>query len=153
MSARRPTPTQPRPHGLGRILHPSSRKAAAQRMFSATTLVVEAFVVFFAVLVAHQLSADSRATTWAIGMGIAIALVGAASMLRRTPWAYVAGMVLQIPVILMGLIVPMMWWLGLAFAVLYIYGVYKGHTLDAEKDAIDARWYAEHGEGADGEGS
>lgn len=144
MSAQQDRPAPRR--GVGRILHPSSRKHGAQHMFSATILVVEAFVVFFAVLVAHQLSTDARAVNWGLGLGIALALVLCAGLLRRTPWAYVVGLVLQIPVILMGLVVPMMWVLGLGFALLYVYGVLKGSTLDAEKDAIDARWYAEHPE-------
>lgn len=146
MSRRRGAPRPQAQGGPTRILHPSQRRHGAQHMFSATTLVVEAFVVFFAVLVAHQLSADARVTTWLSGMVLAVALVGAAGMLRRTPWAYAAGMALQIPLVLMGLVVPMMWVLGVAFAALYIYGVYRGHTVDAEKDAIDERWYAEHPE-------
>ena len=41
-------------------LTPSTRSHGAQRMITATVLVCEALVVFFAVLVAHQLAPDDR---------------------------------------------------------------------------------------------
>ena len=41
-------------------LTPSPRSHGAQRMITATVLVCEALVVFFAVLVAHQLMGQDR---------------------------------------------------------------------------------------------
>lgn len=133
-----------KPTGRERVrrgaLTPSPRPHGAQRMFSSTTLVVEALVVFFAVLVAHQLVPDQRSLTWAWGLGTGLALLACAGMLRRGgAWTYLLGMVLQIPVVLLGLQVPAMWLIGGAFAALYVYGVIAGHRFDAEKDAVDAR--------------
>lgn len=133
-------------------LTPSPRPHGAQRMFSATTLVVEALVSFFAVLVAHQLVPDQRSLTWVWGLGTGLALLACAGMLRRGgAWPYVLGMVLQVPVVLLGLQVPAMWVIGGAFALLYVYGVFAGHRFDAEKDALDARVFA--AEAATGERS
>ncbi|MFC7373960.1 MULTISPECIES: DUF4233 domain-containing protein [unclassified Brachybacterium] len=136
-------------------LAPSRRAHGAQRALSATILVIEAFVVFFAVLVAHQLVPDQRTVTWVWGLVTALALVLCSGLLRRAGWPYLLGMVLQLPVILLGLQVTAMWVVGLGFAGLYVFGVFKGHQLDREKDAVDARVRAARGPGdePDGEGS
>lgn len=127
-------------------LTPSPRPHGAQRMFSATTLVVEAFVVFFAVLAAHQLVPGDRVTTWIWGIVTVLALLACSGMLKRGAWPYWLGMALQIPAILLGFQVTAMWVVGLAFAALFIYGAFKGNQLDREKDAVDARVYAAQGE-------
>lgn len=127
-----------------RFLEPSSRAHGAQRILGATVLVVEAFVVFFAVLVAHQLVSDQRALTWSWGLLTSVALVACSGMLKRGAVPYYIGAVLQVPVILLGLQVPAMWAVGVIFAILYVYSVVKGHQLDGDKDAIDAaHWRAE----------
>lgn len=125
---------------------PSPRAHGAQRMLSATTLTVEALVVLFAALVAHQLSPEHRAGTWTLALITALALVATAGRLRRGPVPYIVGALLQVPVILMGLAVPAMWLLGAGFAVLYVYGVVRGNRWDAEKDDIDRRVLAERDE-------
>ncbi len=127
-----------------RDLTPSPRAHGAQRMLSATTLTVEAFVVFFAVLVAHQLSPDHRVTTWVWGLATAAALVLVSGVLKRGSWPYYAGMALQLPVLALGLLVPAMWVIGVVFGGLYVFGVFKGHQLDAEKDEVDRRYHAAH---------
>ena len=124
-------------------LTPSTRPHGAQYMFSATTLVVEAFIVFFAVLVAHQLLPQDRVLNWTWGLVTAAALLTCSRMLKRGPAPYVLGGALQIPMILLGLQVTPMWFLGGGMALLYVYGVFKGNQLDREKDAIDRRVLAE----------
>ncbi|AXK44544.1 DUF4233 domain-containing protein [Brachybacterium saurashtrense] len=119
-------------------LAPSPRPHGAQRMFCATILVIEAFVVFFAVLAAHQLVPEDRVLTWVWGLLTVLALLGCSGMLRRGAWPYWLGMVLQLPVILLGLQVTAMWVVGAGFAALYAYSTFKGHQLDREKDAVDA---------------
>ena len=114
-------------------LTPSTRSHGAQRMITATVLVCEALVVFFAVLVAHQLTPGDRALTWTWGLVTAIAL------LSRGAWAYWLALALQIPAILLGLQVSAMWVIGLGFAAMLAYGIVKGRQLDREKDAVDAR--------------
>lgn len=136
---------------MARSLQPSARPHGAQRILGATVLVVEAFIVFFALLVAHQLVPDQRALTWTWGLVTAIALIICSGMLKRSAGPYYVGMVLQIPVILLGLQVSAMWAVGPAFAALYVFSVLKGNQLDREKDAVDAaHWRAQEAEGADG---
>lgn len=127
-------------------LAPSPRKGAAQRTLSMTMLVVEAFIVFFAMLVAHGLMPQQRGTTWIYGGAVAAAMLIVAMMMRasRAGWPYLAGFVLQLAMILMGLWVAPMWVIGVAMAVLYTYSVVKGRQFDREKDIIDARHHARH---------
>ncbi|MGP9694480.1 DUF4233 domain-containing protein [Brachybacterium sp. AOP25-B2-12] len=122
---------------------PSARAHGAQRMLSMTTLTVEAFVVFFAALVAHQLIPEHRVATWTLALISSVLLLLTAGILRRGSVGYVVGAVLQVPVILMGIVVPAMWVIGPAFAALYVYGVVRGNRWDAEKDEIDRRVLAE----------
>lgn len=126
-------------------LTPSTRSHGAQRMITATVLVCEALVVFFAVLVAHQLAPDDRALTWTWGLVTAIALLLNAGLLRRGAWAYWLALALQIPAILLGLQVGAMWAIGIGFAAMLAYGIVKGRQLDREKDAVDARVLAAGG--------
>lgn len=128
-------------------LTPSARAHGAQRMLSATTLTVEALVALFAALVAHQLVPEHRVATWILACLTALGLIATAGLLRRGAWPYVLGALLQIPVILMWLLVPAMWVLGIGFAILYVYGVLRGHRWDAEKDAVDRRVLAERARG------
>jgi hypothetical protein len=120
-------------------LTPSPRSHGAQRMITATVLVCEALVVFFAVLVAHQLAPGDRAVTWTWGLITAFALLACGGMLSRGAWAYWLALVLQLPVLLLGLRVGSMWVVGILFAVMLGYGIVKGRQLDAEKDAVDAQ--------------
>lgn len=134
---------------MTRFLEPSSRAHGAQRILCATVLVVEAFVVLFAALVAHQLVADQRLLTWTWALLTALALVACSGMLKRGAVPYYLGAVLQVPVILLGLQVTAMWPVGIIFAILYVYCALKGNQLDREKDAIDAaHWRAEAAEGS-----
>ena len=118
-------------------LTPSTRSHGAQRMITATVLVCEALVVFFAVLVAHQLAPGDRALTWTWGITTAVVLLLNGGLLSRGAWAYWLALALQIPVILLGLQVGAMWVVGIGFAVMLAYGIVKGRQLDREKDAVD----------------
>ena len=130
-------------------LTPSARPHGAQRMIAATMLVIEAFVVFFAVLVAHQLLPEDRLVNWVWGLLTVVALMLCSGLLRRGAWPYWLGLALQLPVILLGVQVTAMWVVGLAFAALYTYGVFKGHQLDGEKDVVDAEVWASRAQADD----
>lgn len=119
---------------------PSRRKGAAQFSLSATTLICEALVIFFATLVAHGLLPELRSVSWPVGLGLAVLLVVAAAAMRTaSAWPYWLGLLLQIPVILTGLLVPAMYVVGAGFAILYLVCVVKGHRMDLQKDEVDRR--------------
>jgi hypothetical protein len=98
------------------------------RTLAACVLVGEAFVLFFATLVAKDLSSVDDSTLWAVGGGAAVACLVVTGLLRYA-WAYVAGSLLQLLVILAGLVVPVMFFLGTVFAALWVLAIYLGRRV------------------------
>jgi hypothetical protein len=110
------------------------------RGIAAAVLVFEGMVVFFATLVALDLSDVDDATLWWTGGTLAVACVLAAGLLGR-PWGYVVGSVLQAVVIAAGLLVPAMFLLGVVFAALWFLALHLGRKvarLDAARAATPA---------------
>ncbi len=95
-------------------------------------LVLEAFVVVFAALVAAGLRVADPATVWLLGGALALALVLAAGLLRG-PGGYVVGSALQVAVVAGGLLVPLMFVVGGIFAVLWVVSLRLGARIDRER--------------------
>ena len=104
------------------------------RVLAATVLLCEAFVVFFASLVAKDLSGLPAATALA-GGGLVAGICLLLCAMLRARWAYVAGSVLQVVLVLSGLIVPAMFFVGGLFAALWGTALYLG----AKGDRIAAQ--------------
>jgi hypothetical protein len=98
------------------------------RGIAASVLVFEGMVVFFATLVALDLSDVDDATLWWTGGTLAVACVLTAGLLGR-PWGYLAGSVLQVLVVAAGFLVPAMFVLGLVFAGLWFLALHLGRKV------------------------
>ncbi|MEU4212245.1 DUF4233 domain-containing protein [Streptomyces sp. NPDC026206] len=99
------------------------------RTLCASTLIGEFFVIGFAGLVAMQTSDVSTGTVWAVSgtaMALSVLLCG---MLAR-PGGVQLGWLLQIGLIAAGLVVPMMFILGVVFAGLWWASVHFGRKVD-----------------------
>jgi hypothetical protein len=105
---------------------------SARRQFAATILVLEAFVVGFAALVAFGLRAAEPAVVWGLGGGLALSLLLAAGVLGW-PGGYVVGSVLQAAVLAVGAVVPMMWVVGGVFVILWVVALRLGERIDRER--------------------
>lgn len=100
------------------------------RTLCSSTLLAESLVIGFAGLVAMRLTALSPATVWAVcgpAMALCVLLCGAAT--RRGGVAL--GWALQLALVASGIVVPMMFALGLVFAVLWWAAVHYGRRVDA----------------------
>ncbi len=106
-------------------------------VFAETMLVLEAFVVFFAALVAFGLRVAPAGWVWAVGGALIVVLV-ALSRVQSRRWARVAGSVAQAALLACGLAVPMMWFVGGLFAVLWVALLALGARIDRERAAFDA---------------
>jgi hypothetical protein len=106
----------------------------------AAVLVFEGLVVFFATLVAKDLSDVDGATVWWVGGTASLACLMLAGFLRR-PWGLTVGSALQVVLIAAGFVVPAMFFLGVIFAALWFLAIYLGRRveqLDAAGQAEDS---------------
>ena len=106
------------------------------RTIAATILVLEAFVLFFAALVAKDLSDLSPSTALLGGGGLALLCVLTAGLLRVRA-AYVLGWLLQAVMIATGFVVPMMFGIGLIFTALWVFGLYAGARVERERAIVE----------------
>jgi hypothetical protein len=107
---------------------------APRRTLAAATVSLEAFVVFFAGLVAKDLSSLSTGAALGLFSALAVACLLTAGLLRR-PWGYGVGWVVQAAVIASGFWVPVMFFLGGVFAVLWWVALSQGARIEREREA------------------
>lgn len=124
------------------------RKKPARVQFTSTILVLEAFVVLFATLVAYGLRnapagmPDSvpplgPEVIWGLG-GTTVLVLLVLSRLCGRPGGYLAGSIVQVVLIAGGFVVPMMFAVGAIFAALWFVALRLGGRIDAERAAYDA---------------
>lgn len=106
---------------------------------AAAVLVLEAFLVFFAVLAASQLSQAPAGLVWGGGLGLAFVLLLASGLVRR-PGGIALGWVLQVVVVLGGLVLPAMFALGGLFVLLWFGMLRLGRKVDRERAEFVERW-------------
>ncbi|MFF6869170.1 DUF4233 domain-containing protein [Streptomyces sp. NPDC012450] len=112
------------------------------RTLCSSTLIGEFFVIAFAGLVAMKDDTLAMSTVWwvcGIGMVFSVLLCG---MVTR-PGGVQLGWALQLGLIASGFFVPVMFFLGAAFAALWWASVHYGRQVDAVK----ARWAAQNAQG------
>ncbi|MFE1233205.1 DUF4233 domain-containing protein [Streptomyces sp. NPDC058745] len=108
------------------------------RTLCASTLIGEVFVIGFAGLVAMKDDSLSMAAVWSV-CGVAMLLsVLLCGMITR-PGGLQLGWALQIALIASGVVVPVMFFLGAVFAVLWWASIHYGRKIDEAK----ARWAAQ----------
>ena len=103
------------------------------RGIAAAVLVFEGMVIFFATLVALDLSEIDDSTLWWVGGAASVACVLAAGMLGRRG-GYLVGSALQVMVVAVGFVVPVMFFLGLVFAGLWFFALYLGRRVERFRD-------------------
>ena len=99
------------------------------RGICAAVLVFEGLVIFFATLVALDLTDVDHAVLWAVGCGGAVLCFALAGLIRR-PWALPAGSALQVAVVATGFVVPVMFFLGVLFGALWFLVLHLGRKVE-----------------------
>jgi hypothetical protein len=115
------------------------------RTLCSSTLIGEFMVIGFAGLVAMQLSGLSNGTIWLVS-GVAMVLCLLLCGLLRHRWAVGLGWLLQAGLVLSGLVLPVMYFLGAVFAGVGWAWVHLGRKVD-EAMAARAAAVAAAGEG------
>jgi hypothetical protein len=99
------------------------------RRLGASVLGMEAIVLALVAPVAIAINKVSPAVALTVGLGLAVACVVVAGMLKR-PFAYVAGSVVQVLAIATGFLVPVMFFLGLIFTALWITAIFVARRVE-----------------------
>ncbi|PRZ05687.1 uncharacterized protein DUF4233 [Isoptericola sp. CG 20/1183] len=119
----------------------------AKVQFAATVLQLEAFAVLFAALALYGLRDStyergplvlgSTAALWTVTGVLFLVLVLLSRMVAR-PGGYAAGSVAQVPVLAMGLLLPMMFVVGAVFVAMWVVSLRLGGRIDRERAEYDA---------------
>ena len=110
-----------------------------RRGMCAAVLSLEAIVVGLSTLVMLPLTDVSTSTAILTGVGLAVVCLLVAGALRSEA-AYVAGWLVQLGAIGLGLVVPLMFFLGALFALLWGTADFLGRKIERERAAA----YAAH---------
>jgi hypothetical protein len=115
------------------------RDRSPRRSMCAAVLSLEAIALGLTTPVMISLSDVRPAVALPVGLGLAVACVLAAGMLRAE-WAYFLGHGIQAAAILLGFLVPVMWVLGPVFALLWGAAYGLGRKIERERAAAFAEY-------------
>ncbi len=113
---------------------PVVRERSPRRGMCAAVLSLEAITLGLTTPVMISVSDVAVGTACAIGLGLATACLVVAGMLR-SEWAYALGWLIQIGAIGLGVVVPMMFFLGGLFALLWGTAYFLGRKIERERAA------------------
>ncbi|KRF04566.1 hypothetical protein ASH00_13170 [Arthrobacter sp. Soil782] len=120
------------------------KRRSVKVMFASTVLLLEAFVVLFATLVVFGLRSDTIPVGVILGVGLTLSAVLIVSCALLTkPYGILIGWILQVLIIATGIAEPMMFLVGILFALTWLYGIRTGARLDrenAQRDREQAEW-------------
>lgn len=119
------------------------RERSPRRAMCAAVLTLEAIALGLSTPVMINLTDVPAATALATGLGLAVACLVVAGLLRRE-WAYLFGWVLQAWAIALGFVVPALFVLGPIFALLWGAAYLLGRRIERER----AEAFAAHDEAA-----
>jgi Protein of unknown function (DUF4233) len=105
-----------------------------RRMMCAAVLGVECIVLALSSIVLISVENLSPRTGLSIGLGLAVAAILIAGMLRHE-WAYYAGFVLQVAALALAVVVPVMLVLGAVFGALWTAAYLLGLKIEREQAA------------------
>lgn len=119
-------------------------KKPAMVLFASTILMLESFVMVFAALVVHGLQ-NAPGTgpdvplglVWGLGGTMVLVLLVLSRWVGR-PGGYLAGSLVQVPVLASGFVVPMMFVVAGIFVVLWVVALRLGARIDRERAEYDA---------------
>lgn len=114
------------------------------RGMCSTVLFFEAIIVALAAPVMIGVEKVDAALALWVGLGLAAACLVTTGLLGRS-WGYGVGHVLQIAAIALGFLVPIMFFIGGMFAVLWFGAYALGRKIASDK----ARWAAQEASGTD----
>lgn len=108
---------------------PRVRNVSTQRTLGSMLMAFESFVLLFATLVAFGLKVADTTAVWVVGLTLALLLIATPAVLGKKG-SYTWGWILQALVVLTGVWVPLMWFLGGIMLCLWAWAMIAGSTID-----------------------
>lgn len=108
------------------------REHTATESLLSVALLLEAVLVFFVTMTAFGLKALPPVPAF-VGGAVLIVLLVVTGRLVRFEWGIWLGWVLQAVLIGLGILLPLMYFIGAGFAGIWVYCFVKGRQLDAAK--------------------
>jgi hypothetical protein len=115
----------------------TGRGRSPRRGMCAAILTLEAITLGLTTPVLITVADVSTGAALGIGLGLFAACIVAAAMLR-TPAGYALGWMIQVAAVAMGVLVPMMFFLGAVFGVLWGAADFLGRKIERERAAAYA---------------
>lgn len=116
--------------------------SSPRRGMCAAVLCLEAITLGLTTPVMITVAGVAKPTALVVGLGLCLACLLLSGMLRAE-WAYKAGWAIQVAAVALGLVVPMMFVLGLIFAALWGAADHLGRKIERERAAAWAAYEAE----------
>lgn len=110
------------------------------RAMCSAMLSLQAIILALSIPAMISVGGVDKALAFSVGGGLAVLCILIAGLLRK-PWAYVLGHVTQVATIAMGFLIPVMFFVGAMFALLWAGAFFLGRRIEADK----AAWAAEAG--------
>jgi hypothetical protein len=120
----------------------TERERSPRRGMCAAVLALEAITLGLTTPVMISVSDVSTGAAVGIGVGLLVACLLVAGMLRR-PWAYALGWAIQVAAVALGFVVGIMFVLGGIFALLWGMADVLGRRIDRERAAAFAAYDAQ----------
>lgn len=111
---------------------PPRRVRTATESLLSIVLALEAILVFFVMLTAFGLKALPPAAAFGGGVALIVVLVLTGRLVRYR-WGVWLGWLLQAVLVATGILLPVMYFIGLGFAAIWIFCFVKGGQLDRAK--------------------
>jgi hypothetical protein len=111
---------------------PPAAERSPRRGMCAAVLSLEAITLGLTTPVMIAIADVRVGTALAVGLGLALGCLVVAGMLRGE-WAYLLGWLLQLGAIGLGLVVPLMFFLGGLFALLWATAYFLGRRIEKER--------------------
>ena len=121
---------------------------SVRRSLCAAMLCLQAVVLFLTGVVTIGMTDIGAGASLGLGLGLAVLCVLAAGLLR-SPVGYGLGWLVQVVSIGLGFVVPVMFFVGVVFAVLWGTAYFLGIKIDrekAERAVLEEEWQDQHGD-------
>lgn len=119
----------------------SDRERSPRRGMCSAVLVLEAITIALSTPVMITVNDVAPSTAVSVGLGLGAACLLLSGMLRKE-WAYAAGWALQVLAVAMGVLVPLMFFLGALFGLLWGTAYVLGRRIEKDKAVAYAAYDA-----------